>query len=316
MITHLLLAALAGCPGKADDTADTLACASGTIALTDANNYTASGTLDVPYVETASGVDIEVCWDALTEDIQCHDVDPLTDIDNLGLVRLGSSTEADVEAAIAANTLNQSSVSGYVEYPPEDGVTCANLADFSFFGTPVDVASEYTEANGLYMMLLTTGTSPGVGARMLQFLQPRESSDVTRVDVGAGCGVLDFEGDLEGLTPVCTGDAAAVMDWSGITVDSQGAAVDLGNIDGAMLGFYEGMSVADLESRFLDLMLIGTSTWTAELDSVTSVSLGELTDSSGAGFTGFSGDGTWLFALTCSRCSNPAPIFLTVVVPE
>jgi len=316
MNAFLLLPLLAGCPGEGDDTAKAVECSSGTLALSDANNYTASGTLDVPYIETASGVDVEVCWDALTEDIQCHDLDPMVDIDNLGLVRLGESTEVEVEAAIAANTLNQSSVTGYVEYSPEDGTTCANLVDFSFLGTPVDVPSEYTEANGLFMMLLTTGTSPGVGARMLQFFQPREASDVTRVDVGAGCGVLDFDGDLEGLTPVCTGDPAVVMDWSAITRDSQGADVDFGNIDGAMLGFYEGMSLTDLESQFLDLMLIGTATWTAELDSVTSVSLGELTDASGAAFTGFSGDGTWLFALTCSRCSNPAPIFLTVVVPE
>mgnify|MGYP005741916403 CR=1 FL=1 len=34
-----------------------------------------------------------------------------------------------------------------------------------------------------------------------------------------------------------------------------------------------------------------------------------------SGFTGFSGDGIWILALTCSTCANPAPLFLTVLEP-
>ena len=33
-------------------------------------------------------------------------------------------------------------------------------------------------------------------------------------------------------------------------------------------------------------------------------------------FTGFTDGGTWVLALMCSSCSNPAPLFLTVVEPS
>lgn len=241
--------------------------------------------------------------------------DPLLDIDNVGVARFPTKTEPEIEAALSANTLQMADVTGYIEYRTENATTCANLADFSFFGTPIDVATEYTEAGGTYMLLLTEGTTPGVGARMLTFLDPTGSSSTTRVDVQDGCGLLDLDADLTSLAPTpIKADGPWDIDWSGLTVDGQGGEIPLTDVDGVLLGFYEGMTAADLEAQLLDLEYIATRLYTAPVESGTTADLALASGDAGT-FAGFEGDGTWLLALTCSRCYNPAPLFLTVLDP-
>jgi hypothetical protein len=299
-------------PACADKGGDSGPVASETVALTDAHNFSYTGSIDVPAVVTASGQDVEVCWDQVSTDLQCHDLDPLADIENVGLVRFPNLSQADVEDGLAHNSLLQADISGYVEYQPDGARACANLADFSFFGTAIDIAAEYQEGGGTYMLLLTEGTLPGVGARMLSFLEPTAASSATSVALEPGCGMLDFQADLQSkpAAPVLA-DGPWNVDWSALSVDGQGAEVAIESVDSLMLAFYEGMEPADLEGRFLDLELIATTLFTAELEGPTHFDLAEL-----EGFTGFSGDGTWLFALRCSRCYNPAPIFLGALDPQ
>ena len=38
-------------------------------------------------------------------------------------------------------------------------------------------------------------------------------------------------------------------------------------------------------------------------------------DSAGNPFTGITSDGTWLVGLICGNCQNPAPWYLSVLVP-
>ncbi len=316
-----LLAALAACgpkgddSGAADDTA-TATCASGAIALSDADNYSYQGSLDVPSIPTAAA-DVQVCWDGVSQDIQCHDL-PADEIDRLAMVRFGSLTEDEVEAGLAGNDLQQADVSGYAEWTVEDGATCANLSDLSFFGTPIDIESEYTEDGGTYLLMLAEGTLPGTGARALAFLDPSASSDVTEIEMPDGCGILDFQADLASLQPLrLCAEGPWTLDWSGLTADAHGGSLDGVVIDTAMLGFYEGMSAADLEASFLDLELIPTHLYTATLDGGSSVDLASLSED-GTPFSGFDPalDGTWMFALRCSTCPNPAPVFLTLIEPE
>lgn len=279
--------------------------------LADANNYTFTGALDVPEVVTVSGADVEICWDDVLHDLQCHGLDPDADIDNVGLVRFPNLGHAEIEAALSTNALQQADISGYVEHPA-DG-TCARLADFSFFGTGIDVTEEYTDAGGAYLLLLTEGTTPGVGARMLTFLTPRADSDVAAVSVPDGCGLLEVDADLAALTPVPMPAAAPwTVDWSTLTRDGQGNPVAVEDIDSLMLGFYAGRTPADLAAGLLDLETAADVLYTAPLAGGTTADLADATGTGGA-FAGFSGDGTWLLALRCSRCYNPAPVFLTVL---
>ena len=285
-------------------------------ALTDANNFHFTGSLDLPVITTASGSDLDVCWDQLDQDVQCHAMDPAADIDTVGLVRFGSLTQAEVQEGLSTNDLQQSEMSGYVQYDnTAASATCTTLSAMSFFGTPVDVTSEYTEGAGTYLLLLTTGSTPGVGARMLGFLQPEAASTNTAVDVPSGCGVLAFDADLHSLTPAPVYTDTTLVDWSAVTSDGQGNPFDPGRVDGLLVGEYDDQTVADVEADFLNLEARATHLYTLapELGG-TSADISLASDGTST-FAGFTGDGVWMLALTCSTCYNPAPLFLTVLAP-
>lgn len=299
----------AGCDGKGDET-----CPTGTVSLTDANNFQYTGDLILPVYQTASGSDVEICWDALTEDLQCHDMDPGEEIDNVGLVRFPYLSHDDIQSDLSNNSLQQADVSGYVEYNTDGSQTCANLVDFSFFGTPIEITDEYTTEGGSYLLLLATGTTIGVGTRMLAFLEPSADSTNTRVDLSGGCDVLDFEASIsEQAVDIC--DSTLEVDWSELTVDGLGNELLLSDINNLSVGFYEGMTVAQLEDRFLDLELIATSWWSMDLEAGTGADLSQATTADGQPFSGFGGDGVYLLALRCTTCYNPAPLYLTVLNP-
>lgn len=301
----LLPLVLAGCPAK-EPTPD----------LSDANNYAFVGALNVPSLETASGVDVTVDWSALTQDIQCHDLDPAQDIDNVGMVRFGSLTEAEVAEGLSTNNIDQSQTNGYVEARNDAAATSVNIASMSFFGTVIDVPSEYYEGGGTYLLLLSTGTTVGVGARMVSFLHPSTSSTNTQADVPTGCGVLDFDVDLASLSPILLdAEGPWAIDWSAVTVDGQGNDFDSSGIDSVLLGYYEGASIEDLETDFLDIETTATEKYTLALDGGTSADLADAVDADGGAFPGFHDGGEWLLALRCSRCYNPAPPFISIVSP-
>lgn len=308
----LLLLALVGCPGPKDSGEPCVT----TLTLSDANNYAFAGTLDIPSFETVEARDIEICWDEMVEDLQCHALDPLTDVANVGLVRFGTLGQDEVEVGLAQNDLQQADMTGYVEARP-DGSTCVSLDDMSFFGTPLDVASEYTDAGGTYLLIVSETTTPGVGARMLAFLDPSATSDVTHVDLPSGCGMLDFTVELDALEPVgaCATGASWPVDWGGISMDGQGNEIADNAIDGVLLGFYEGWATADLEANILDLELSATRLYTVPVTEGHTADLAQATDGTDT-FAGFEGDGAWVLALTCSRCYNPAPPFVTILTPE
>jgi hypothetical protein len=79
-----------------------------------------------------------------------------------------------------------------------------------------------------------------------------------------------------------------------------------------MLAYYPSLTTEELEEDFLHLEELAESLWRLEIPAGTSVELGELLDDSGNSFEGIDENGTWIFALMCGACSNPAPWFITV----
>ena len=78
-----------------------------------------------------------------------------------------------------------------------------------------------------------------------------------------------------------------VVDWHDVTRDGQGNAVPFAKIDGVTIGFYEGMTVADLQARILDIELIATALWDIPLAGGRTADLAEATDrASGAAVPG------------------------------
>ncbi len=277
--------------------------------LADIHNYTYESTLHIPIVETAASADIEICWNELNRDFQCHEMDPEADIDNVSVVRIRNMSEAQIEAALSRDGLQQSNVDGYLNRITNGSTSCATLSEFSFMGSAVAVDEEYLESDEQkYLLVLTTGTLPGVGARMMTFMTPTAGSTQTSVTLKEGCDLLDFGARLTSLTPVkVSADGGTALDWGDIATPG---------LTRVMLGFYENMTVVDLEAEVLDLMLIATKKWEHEIDSVAPIPLTEMVDEDGTPFEGFSGEGTWIFSVQCGQCRNPAPYLLTVLAPE
>lgn len=280
------------------------------ILLAEDNNYSYESALHIPQVETAASPDIEICWDDLRLDLQCHETDPIADINNVALIRIRNLTETEIETALSEGSLQQSNIDGYLERHTDGVGTCVSLADFSFFGSQVDIEEEYVASDvNKYLLVLTTGTVWGVGARIMTFLTPTESSSVTAVNVAEnGCDMLDFSADLTSLEAVNVPmDEPLVLDWSSIARSG---------ITRAMLGYYEGMTAEDLESQALDLMIIADSKWEIEVERGRTIALRDLTNENGDSFEQFNSDGAWVFILMCDTCQNPAPPFLTLLRPQ
>jgi hypothetical protein len=294
--------------------------ARGNIVLLDEHNYRTTSRLTLPTVETASGTDLDICWDQVVKDIQCHDLAPKEDLDTVALLRFLHLSKPEVEAKLTSGQLDQSEVDGYLEYLTDHESTCAPLSSMTFFETPIDIEEEYVESDEhMYLLLFAEGTTPGVGARAMMFLNPTANSTNTTVDAEAGCGTLEFSAELSGVTEVeVPVDGPWVVDWRDITEDGQGNEIVFEAIDSVLIGFYEGMTVAEVEEQILDLELIATSLWEVELDGGRTADLADARGRNGAGrFPGFDRDedGVWMLGLMCSTCQNPSPLLLSVIEP-
>ena len=284
--------------------------------LTDANNFAYTGALDVPSARTADAVDLRFDWSALTTDMLCHDLDPVADVDNLSMLYFPNLSEAEIEAGMQANALIQVDLGAYVSRPVGDE-TAAQLSEFTFFGTDVDAEAQYVDSTGTYLLLITTGTTIGVGTRTLTFLDPDPTATLTDVNLVDNCDIVDFDADLLSLEPVRVRVGGPwQLDWSALTRDGQGNALDLGTIDRVMLGRYEGVSAEQLQANFLDFEQLASETWSLELTAGATADLSALVGVDGAPFVDLSAPGIWFLALRCSLCANPAPVFLTELRPE
>jgi hypothetical protein len=291
----------------------------GTILLSDSANYNTTSSLTLPRVETAAGVDLEICWEQMTDDIRCHDVRPAEDVDNVGMLRFVGLTPEQVQQRLGAGELPQSELDAYFDYNTDHSGTCTQLSSMEFFGTPIQIEQDARGEDATLVLVFTQGTTPGVGALNMLIFAPTSDSDNTRIDAMPGCGILDFSADIQSSQPLeVVNEAPWIVDWRDVTVDGLGNDLATTGIDRILLGYYEGTTVADLEAQIFDLEIIATEMWEVELEEAAfTADLAQAKSrTSGAAFAGFDrSDGTWAVALMCSTCQNPAPLVLSVLEP-
>ena len=87
------------------------------------------------------------------------------------------------------------------------------------------------------------------------------------------------------------------------------------SVDEVMIGHYS-LTRAELTAQFLGLENIADELYRGPVVAGATVDLTTLIDeTTGALFAGIDGTGTWILALNCKECSNPAPWFLTILEP-
>ena len=291
----------------------------GNLILTDDHNYQTTTTFTIPEVTTRVG-SVDICWDGVTKDVLCHDIDPWS-VDCVALTRFLGTTRTDLETTLASSNFSPFDVDAYFQFKTENTTTCTNLDRLNFFDPthPIDVTAEYLPGDDyIYLLTVTRGEMPGVGAQTMLYLKPSADSQVSRVDMPPGCDVLDFEATLPTSTLSVPAAGPWVLDWAHVTTTGTGAELLLGRVDSALVGFYEDTTAEQFALAIEDWEINATHIWEIETLGDVQVDLaGAVEKNEGTAFPGFdvSTPGLWIVGLMCSTCQSPAPLVLAVLQP-
>jgi hypothetical protein len=323
----VVLSLMASACGSSGGGSPSVTCTNGTVVANEMNDYTFSSQITLPTMKVKSMSDITFNWGGVTTDFLGHAVNPLTDLNTIFLLVVDIPI-ATFEKQLNDDTFSQGEI--LITPPPTfspSGVTSGSLYNsFTAGGEVIDMtnaapylnATTYTPANSTYTIAAQSGTNLGTGIRMLQAFQLDDSSTNTTVTMTNSSMMLKYSANLHSLHPtgVPANTAALSMDWGQLTTNALGANITntVTNITSAIVGHYT-QTPAELESQFLNLRTIAQDLYTAQIESGTSLDFTTLMDSSGNPFPGVDSTGTWLVALICDNCRNPAPWYLTILEP-
>lgn len=288
---------------------------------TDANDYTFSSTLTLGDMAVAPRSDLTFDWSRVNKDIIYHSVDPLADIDMVSLI-VWKLTPADLAAKLNADSLQQQDFEAIATVYTNNMLSSTSLFDFTEFNEPVpqDTLLSYLDPAQIdpmthaYTVMAVTGTTPGKGTRMVESFHVDPSSTNTQVSLASDSASLSYEVDLTSLqsVQVPAGEANISIDWSGMQNNALGRPFEPTYVTQVMVAKYS-MSLDDLQKNFLDLELIADTMYQGQVTSGASFPLSATKTDKNEPFTGIDDSGTWLLALSCGTCTNPAPWFITVL---
>jgi len=197
-------------------------------------------------------------------------------------------------------------------------VTTAKITDFQDVGGAAvaeDVLLNYLDpANGYTItLILQAEFAVGVGARMIQGFKPTAGEQATVVTVTDTSSTLGATATFGEPFTVPAGQANVVFDWSKLTERSFGGEFR-SQLFEIIVGKYP-LGV-DLEAGILDIDYNYENFWRGPVDGVNSyLDLAKLKDESGATFPGIDANSQYLVGMTWPEGTNPAPWFLTELVP-
>lgn len=303
-------------------------CTNGMIMASEANDYLFTSQINMSTVTVKSMSDLMFNWAGVTKDFLGHTVDPVADLNSIFLLVVDLPI-ATFEQQLNDDTFSQTDILANPPplYSPSGGATSGTLfTNFTSGGMPVDAtlagpylnATTYTPANSTYTLVAQSGTNLGYGIRMLQAFKLDDAATSTTVTLTNSSTMLTYHADFQSLHPtgVPAGTPALSLDWGTMAgkKNALGAPFDLTQVTSAIVGHYT-QTPAQLEGQFLDLETVATELYRADIPSGTKLDFTMLMDANGAPFPGVTSDGTWLVGLRCGMCRNPAPWYMTVLVP-
>jgi len=311
-------------------------CSSSTLVATEAHNFAFTSTLTFPPVKVAQKSDLSFDWSGVTKDFLGHNIDPKKDLNTI-LVLMWKLTLPDLQTEVNADSVKQRDLVSVppLQYTTDGNSTSAKMLAFSNSGLAVGDPqhdstilsfldpAQYDPAKYTYTLMAATGSTLGAGTKMIQSFQVDPNSTNTSVSMTTDSTKLDFTADLHHLTPtgVPAGKSAIKLDYSQIAKNALGNEFDAGSITKALIGRYDE-TPTELESKFLDIELIATKLYRGDTDtqaanvidlSNNQVDLSQLKTDGGEAFSGIDDTGTWLVALQCGDCRNPAPWYLSIL---
>jgi len=300
-------------------------CNSSKVTANESNNYKFSSTLMFPTVDVKPKTNLTIDWSDLSNDFEKHSLNAKSDINQVLFIDWMLKL-SDLETSINTDMIGNSYEGLPLKFVPDGNTTSAKVYDFglatggtvmqgdidNFLDPSVSPSSTHT-----FTAIAATGTQLGAGTRMIQSFVLNSSSSNDTVKIKNDSTMLQFSANLHDLSPtyIPSGQSGISLDWGKMSKNAMGNDFDVTQITHALLGKYS-QNPSDLETdKFLDLQMIAQEMYEGDIESGTVVDFSKLKDSSGKSFSGISGDGTWLVALICGMCHNPAPWYLTVLKP-
>jgi hypothetical protein len=305
------------------------------INLFDQHNYYFTSNVDISSKVIRGGspiVDLTFDWSGVTRDFMGHALDPLRDI-NMVVVTAWFLSQAELIDMLNRDEMNQTKLLGAVMAYPYDMFTSENLLDFTLLGNPLtnpaDIATRDSYFNAtdpeydpnLYthmVMVQSNEMTPGKSVRMIQFFTLDANSTDTQINITTDSTKLTYEVDMRSQSriPVPLNTPTLSVNWENVSKNASGFLFVPNRVDRVVVAHYS-MSVCELEDNFLDLETIHDKWYYFDLENVSvSQDLTALKTADGVPFPGITADGIWILGLFCTlECSNPAPIFMTILHP-
>ncbi len=298
--------ALFGAACHVDADAPVLPCSD--CVLANRNNFAYTSELDIGSSPLRAETDATIRWDTLTRDVRGGAIDPRRDLDEARLIAFRDLDPDTLAYAIAHDELDQADVSVFVTCTPTDAA-CA-LSDFGMFGNTLDIQQYFQEGYGTWLLALGKHGAPGADA--LMFLDADAETDVIEAHITDTTSRLSVDVDLDTLTPLVVplGNPDLTMDWSALTRDGLGDELDHATLDELWVARF-AETPEELASDVFSLEERAQVSWTLDVSGLGAASLADLVGT--GAFSGIDYAGTWLLALRCRTCTNPAPRFVTVL---
>ncbi|HEX5100379.1 MAG TPA: hypothetical protein VFV94_12805 [Polyangiaceae bacterium] len=309
------LGATAGSSGVVDPSCKT------TLIASPEQNYEFASAYRIPPVLVKPESDILFDWSGVTTDFRGR---PL-DLDTVDMVEIAlwQMTLEEFEQALNDDTLANPIVIGHILV--SDGVRSASVFDLTVPAGALDEktivnylnASYYPPANHLYSVMVAHGEDYGQGTYMLGTFQLDPDSTNTTVDITSTSTVIDFSAHIASrpATYVPPGVGAMTIDWTDMEVTAAGNQFLPSSITQVRIASYD-QSPELLEGEYFGrLDEIAVEMFEGTVDTGTTFPLEQATTNTGKPFAGIDATHTWLLALSCGACQNPAPWYLTVLKP-
>ncbi len=318
-----------GTDSESDDGGDagppSVTCTDGTIVANEMNDYLFASSLTLPVVHVKPMSNLTFTWGGVTQDFKGQAVSPTTDLNTI-LLLVFTLPLATFEREVSNDTLYLASLAvSPPTFIPTGGATSAPLyGGFSSgavavsaanFGQYLD-ASVYTPSSATFLIAAQTGANLGANIRMLQAFQLDPASTNTTVNLTNSSTTLAYSANFHRLHPtgVPASTAAMTLDWGKMKTTALGTTFSPTQITSVIVGHYS-QTPAELEAQFADLRTIATHLYSANIYSGVVLDFTMLADTTGNPFPGIDSTGTWLVALFCDNCRNPAPLYLTILEP-
>lgn len=336
LISGCCCLALGACGGASNDPGGaaggtggggrSLASCGTTVTAAPDNNYTFHSELTIDVTKVKPSTEIFFDWSALTTDFLDHAVD----LNGIGMVEIGlwNLTLDEFEQGLNDDTLGLSDLAIIATILPAPGKTTGSILELTEMGEPIEPArimtyldiANYPPENHVYTVMVADGFNYGDGTRMIQGFQLDAASTNTQVKVMDASTHLEMTADLHSLkTPgLPVGNSGIVIDWTDMQgkPTAAGLPFDPQLITQLRVGKYAlTPSEMELKETFLNLDAKAEVMYSTKVKAGTSIELAKATDPAGNPFPGIDDAHTWMVALNCAECKNPAPWYMSVLKP-